>query len=117
MVEKESSKKGRGCAYRACLVWSGIGAIILLLLVAFVFYGSFRSAQNRVQAELKRVQEAGEPIDDASKTDWFRSQTHSEGTQAWLWSYPLGNKSSKVPTARPEQNSESGIREQIYRIR
>ena len=83
MLDQTKEKKRRGCGVGTCLVWFALSLTALLLLLIVVFYGSFRSAEGLVRAELKRIREAGEPTDDASMADWFRLQTHSAGTDAW----------------------------------
>lgn len=69
--------------FRSCLAWFLGGFAGLLLLLTVIVLGSFRSTQNLVRTELQRAVENGQPIDDASMSDWFRAQTHAEGSEAW----------------------------------
>ncbi len=67
-----------GCLVRIILL--GIGLILIVVLIAV---GSQWPSISYVNSELKRIKEAGEPLDSQSMTDWYRLRTHDEGSDAW----------------------------------
>ncbi len=83
MNAKSKSKPTRKAIW---LRWPFLVTVIplgLLFLCVTALAGHEKQAFNRVQAELARLRASGQPIDDASMSEWFLDNTSSEGAAAW----------------------------------
>lgn len=64
---------------------------VLLASVPLILFGMFlialglheKAAAERVQAEIARIRDVGDPIDDASMSRWFIEHTSRQGTKDW----------------------------------
>lgn len=68
---------------RSWLVWLSVAGMSSMVFLAVGVVWSQRQAAVKLNKEVRRVAESGQPIDNQSLGRWFRQRTHTEGTLIW----------------------------------
>jgi hypothetical protein len=80
LASQQSTSVSRRRRWLALLI--SLPIVLGAIAVAVLAFTEYRSSR-QVAAEIARLREAGEPVDDHSMARWFWANTSQEGTAAW----------------------------------